>query len=90
MHVSPPTLQIRGARVSDAARVAHCYLASRKTLLSFAPLPHPDAEVVAWVSGRRGQPMALAKQCRPTADRIVFVGMTGGIEAAEVARGREA
>lgn len=49
MHVSPPTLQIRGARVSDAARVAHCYLASRKTLLSFAPLPHPDAEVVAWV-----------------------------------------
>lgn len=47
-------------------------------------------EVVAWVSGRRGQPMALAKQCRPTADRIVFVGVSGGIEAAIMERGKEA
>lgn len=46
----PPTLQIRGARLSDAARVARCYLASRQTLLPYAPLPHTDAEVLAWVS----------------------------------------
>ena len=49
MEASPPTLQIRGARVSDAARVARCYLASRKTLLPYAPLPHTDDEVLAWV-----------------------------------------
>lgn len=48
------------------------------------------AEVVAWVVGLRGQAMALAKQCRPTADRIVFVGVSGGIEAAIMERGREA
>lgn len=49
MEASPPTLQIRGARVSDAARVTRCYLASRKTLLPYAPLPHDDADVMAWV-----------------------------------------
>lgn len=49
MDVSPPTLQIRGARPSDAARVTHCYLASRKTLLPYAPLPHSDDEVLTWV-----------------------------------------
>ena len=49
MEASPPTLQIRGARVSDAARVARCYLASRKTLLPYAPLPHTDDEVLTWV-----------------------------------------
>lgn len=48
MQPSPPTLQIRGARVSDAARVASCYLASRKTMLDYAPLPHTDAEVLTW------------------------------------------
>lgn len=49
MQVDPPTLQIRAARLSDAARVASCYLASRKTLLPYAPLPHTDAEVLGWV-----------------------------------------
>ncbi len=49
MEASPPTLQIRGARPSDAARVTRCYLASRKTLLPYAPLPHSDAEVLTWV-----------------------------------------
>ncbi len=49
MEPSPPTLQIRGARVSDAARVTSCYLASRKTLAEYAPLPHTDAEVLVWV-----------------------------------------
>jgi GNAT superfamily N-acetyltransferase len=47
---SPPTLQIRGARLADAARVTACYLASRKTLTSYAPLPHTDAEVLTWVT----------------------------------------
>ena len=51
MEASPPTLQIRGARVSDAARITRCYLASRKTLLPFAPLPHTDDEVLQWVEG---------------------------------------
>ena len=50
MRLDPPTLQIRGARLSDAARVASCYLAARKTLLPYAPLPRTDAEVLAWVS----------------------------------------
>lgn len=49
MQLDPPTLQIRGARLSDANRVAHCYLASRKTLQDFAPLSRSDAEVLAWV-----------------------------------------
>jgi GNAT superfamily N-acetyltransferase len=49
METSPPTLQIRGARVSDAERVCTCYLASRKTLQSYAPLPHGDDEVLAWL-----------------------------------------
>lgn len=49
MQVDPPTLQIRAARLSDAARVASCYLASRKTLLPYAPLPHTDAEVLTWI-----------------------------------------
>ena len=47
---SPNTLQIRGARPSDAARIASCYLASRKTLHEYAPLPHSDEQVLAWVS----------------------------------------
>lgn len=50
MLLDPPTLQIRGARLSDAARVTTCYLASRKTLLPYAPLPHTDAQVLAWVT----------------------------------------
>lgn len=46
---SPPTLQIRGARPADAERLARCYLAARKTLLPYAPLPHSDDEVLVWV-----------------------------------------
>ena len=49
MELDPPTLQIRGARPADALRVARCYLASRRTLSDYAPLPHTDAEVVLWV-----------------------------------------
>lgn len=52
MEPSPPTLQIRGARVSDAARVARCYLASRRTLLPYAPLRQTDAEVLEWLRDR--------------------------------------
>lgn len=50
MRLDPPTLQIRGARLSDAARVASCYLAARRTLLPYAPLHRSDAEVLAWVT----------------------------------------
>lgn len=50
MELSPPTIQIRGARLSDADRVTRCYLASRQTLLSYAPLPHSDEEVRHWVA----------------------------------------
>lgn len=50
MQVDPPTLQIRAARLSDAERIARCYLASRKTLLPYAPLPHTDAEVLSWIA----------------------------------------
>lgn len=50
MELSPPTLQIRGARLADAERVARCYLASRKTMLAYAPVPHTDEQVRAWVA----------------------------------------
>ncbi|MBK7062258.1 MAG: GNAT family N-acetyltransferase [Rubrivivax sp.] len=50
MLLDPPTLQIRGARLSDAARITRCYLASRQTMLPYAPLPHTDDQVLAWVS----------------------------------------
>lgn len=49
MQLDPPTLQIRGARLLDSAKLARCYLASRRTLLDYAPLPHSDAEVLAWI-----------------------------------------
>jgi GNAT superfamily N-acetyltransferase len=49
MELDPPTLQIRGARVLDVARVTRCYLAARRTLTDYAPLPHTDAEVMLWV-----------------------------------------
>lgn len=52
MQLDPPTLQIRGARPADAQRVASCYLAARKTLLPYAPLPHDDAAVLDWVQQR--------------------------------------
>jgi len=50
MQADPPTLQIRGARLADAPRVAGCYLASRKTLAPYAPLRRSDGEVQAWVA----------------------------------------
>ena len=50
MQVDPPTLQIRAARLSDADRLTRCYLASRKTLLPYAPLPHTDVEVLSWMA----------------------------------------
>jgi RimJ/RimL family protein N-acetyltransferase len=50
MQADPPTLQIRAARLSDAERIARCYLASRKTLLPYAPLPHTDTEVLGWIA----------------------------------------
>jgi GNAT superfamily N-acetyltransferase len=49
MELDPPTLQIRGARPADALRVARCYLASRRMLVDYAPLPHTDADVITWV-----------------------------------------
>ncbi len=49
MEPSPPTLQLRQARPVDAARVAQCYLASRKAIQALAPLPHSDEDVQRWV-----------------------------------------
>ncbi|HRD85554.1 MAG TPA: GNAT family N-acetyltransferase [Rubrivivax sp.] len=49
MRPSPPTLQIRAARAADAARVARCFLASRKLLLGIAPLHRTDEQVAQWV-----------------------------------------
>jgi GNAT superfamily N-acetyltransferase len=50
MQLHPPTLQIRAARPADAERLCACYLASRKTLLPYAPLVHDDADVLRWLS----------------------------------------
>lgn len=41
---------IRHATPLDAPGVADVYLASRKRLLSFAPLAHADAEVRRWIA----------------------------------------
>lgn len=49
MQLELPTLQIRRAQRDDAARLARCYLASRKTLSAYAPLPHSDDDVFEWV-----------------------------------------
>jgi ribosomal protein S18 acetylase RimI-like enzyme len=49
MEPSPPTLQLRQARPADAAKIAQCYLAARRTMLAFAPLTHADADTEAWV-----------------------------------------
>ena len=50
MRFDPPTLHFRGARLSDAARVARCYLASRRHLGAFTTQPAGDGEVEAWVT----------------------------------------
>jgi hypothetical protein len=42
--------------------------------------------VVAWVGARRGVAMAVARQCNPVEDRIVFVGADGGMTAAIMPR----
>lgn len=52
MELDPPTLQIRGARPADAARVTRCYLAARRTMSEFAPLARSETEVLAWVEKR--------------------------------------
>lgn len=44
------------------------------------------AAVVAWVGARRGVLMAVAKQCGPTEDRVVFVGADGGVAAVVMPR----
>lgn len=49
MERSPPTLQLRAARPGDAAKVAACYVASRRAGLPFAPLRRSDDEIEAWV-----------------------------------------
>lgn len=49
MEPSPPTLQLRAARETDAAKVAQCYLASRRMLAAIAPLTRSDSDVLAWV-----------------------------------------
>ena len=43
MEPSPPTLQLRLARATDSAKVAQCYLASRRTMHAFAPPTRADA-----------------------------------------------
>lgn len=42
-------MEIRSALDSDAARLADVYLASRKVLVSFAPLVHSDSDVREWI-----------------------------------------
>lgn len=42
-------MEIRSALDTDAARVAGVYLASRKALVSFAPLAHSDSNVREWI-----------------------------------------
>ncbi len=49
MRFDPPTLHFRGARLSDAARVARCFVASRRHLGVHA-VPASDGEVEAWVA----------------------------------------
>lgn len=49
MEPSPPTLQLRAAREADAAKVAACYLASRKSTVAFAPFARSDGDVEHWV-----------------------------------------
>ncbi|HEY0073071.1 MAG TPA: hypothetical protein VGB77_03140, partial [Abditibacteriaceae bacterium] len=42
-------ISFRSAIASDASRIAEIYFASRKTILSFAPLAHSDEEVGDWI-----------------------------------------
>lgn len=42
-------LTFRTATQADAEAVAHVYLASRKELVSFAPLAHSDEDVHQWI-----------------------------------------
>ncbi len=42
-------VSLRKATLADARRVAEIILASRKAFLAFAPSPHTDEEVRAWV-----------------------------------------
>ncbi|KPF67955.1 hypothetical protein IP84_12025 [beta proteobacterium AAP99] len=44
------SLEIRAAKPADAARIADIYLASRRTLVAFAPLAHPDDDVRVWIA----------------------------------------
>ncbi len=39
----------RTATQADAEAVAHVYLASRKQLVSFAPLAHSDEDIHRWI-----------------------------------------
>jgi GNAT superfamily N-acetyltransferase len=43
-------VELRPARAADALAIAEVLLASRKTFLPYAPIPHTDAEVRAWVA----------------------------------------
>jgi len=43
-------IAIRPAVEADAPQVAEVYLASRRELVSFAPLAHPDEAVKRWVA----------------------------------------
>lgn len=45
------TVSFRRAGPTDAEAVAHVYLTSRKTFVSFAPLIHSDDDVFRWISG---------------------------------------
>lgn len=42
-------ISYRQATLSDAENIAHVYLTSRKTLLSYAPLVHSDADILDWI-----------------------------------------
>ena len=44
------------------------------------------AAVVAWIAGRRGVAMAVARQCGATEDRLVFIAADGGVSVAVMPR----
>ena len=44
-----PQIEIRSATAGDSAEIATLYLASRKTFLPYAPIPHSDDSVRNWI-----------------------------------------
>ena len=49
LNSTPNNITFRKAISSDADKIAHIYLFSRKKLLSYAPLVHSDTEILRWI-----------------------------------------